>query len=300
MTATQAGAGPVTIEALIGRSRRLGARAALPSGVLRPDSRAALERLAHAAGYSAIREIIVAGRVKGSASGTDYVTYYREGWNRANGIVSRRTPLRSTLAASPELASLPQPPEGYDDPALEQRVRAEVWRSGADGQETVRAFDRLGLHMRFRDRGGTVNDWPTRTLYITTTRTDDGPTKPLPWFAASMAHEVSHAGDDARGRTPPTVSPLQAEYAAVRASGPVPISLLRALARHRAAYVRGQIDGEARAMSREARVLRGLENQGISLEGRDRTIIDTYGAAHDAVVKAAEAAAARSGTPAAL
>jgi hypothetical protein len=240
-----------------------------------------------------VRQVIVAGGVRGSRSGNSYVSYYRQGWNAANrvdhGVAPRTQPGPMSKASTPTPA-----PEAKPNRELEQRVRAELMKSGEDGQHVVRLLDRMGLQIRFRESGGTVYDSPSRVVYVATKKATSDP-KPISWLAASVAHEVTHARDAERGRTPPTVSPHYRDYAAARANGRVPTTLSRAMVEDRRSYVRGQIDGEARAMSREARVLRGLEKRGVPLEDLKRTILDTYSAAHDEVLQRGERSAASVG-----
>src|SRR5690349_15042635 len=67
-------------------AKEVRARATVAPGKLSPQGDAALNRLANAAGMRAVRTMVVGGGVQGSQSGNGYVTYYRDGWNSANGF----------------------------------------------------------------------------------------------------------------------------------------------------------------------------------------------------------------------
>lgn len=250
----------------------------------------AVQRMAHRQGQRAVRDMVVQGGVKGSSSGNDYVSYYREGWNRANFP-------RKPNATQPKAAATPAPsaPLGKDyrlrsNPKLESHIRHTLAQSGPEGRQVVRQLDELGIKILFRRKGGTVNASAQNAIHVETHKALTGEKKPIAWLAASVTHEVSHAVDDRQGRTPPTVSPRFEEYREARRKGAVTPELRRAMVAERRAYVNGQVNGEARAMSREASVLRRLEQRGAKLEDLNRTVLNTYGNAYDRATKPPAAA----------
>lgn len=250
------------------------------TGQLSPRGHEALAELAHAAGREAIRNVVVGGGVLGSQSGNGYVHYYRNGWNDANLRLPRRTePAPQTEAPAPP------PPPAHRDPVLEAEVRALLART-PDGQRALEQLAHAKTTILFREGGGTSNNGDDHELYVDV-KMRDGVRKPVSWLALAVAHEASHAHDDATGATPRTVSALRDDYAAKKAQASVPMALRIALVKDRQDYVERQVDGEARAMTSETRLRRDLEAQGVDFARLSTNLLDPY---NDAVTKVYAAA----------
>jgi hypothetical protein len=249
-----------------------------------PLSAKAIDHQAHVEASRAVRAMVVRGGVKGSKSGNDYVTYYREGWNRANFV---RPSQPAAAAEGADHRPQAQAPEFVPkvDAHLEANVREMLsTRCGPEGRLVLQRLDKLGVKLLFRQKGGTTNDAEQKAIYIESHKSSGEP-KPTSWMVASLVHEVSHAIDDAEDRTPPTKSPRFAEYRGARVKTAVTHELREAMVKERRTYVNGQVNGEARAMSREARILRTLEEQGEDLGDLNRTVLDTYKQAYEQAVQ---------------
>ena len=253
-------------------------------GQLTPTGREAVESLARAAGYDAIRNVVVGGGVVGSQSGNSYVLYYRNGWTDAN--LHSAAPSKATEAAPPKATEPPPPPPAARrDPALESEIRTMLAKT-PDGRRALEQLDHAKTTILFRDGGGTSNNGDQHELYVDV-KMNDGSRKPTSWLALSVAHEASHAYDDATGATPRTVSPLHDEYAAKKATTTVPMTLRISLVKERADYVDRQVAGEARAMTTETRLRRDLEAQGVDFQKLTTNLLDPYNQAVATVYAAA-------------
>ena len=255
-------------------AREVARGATTRTGQLSPQGREAVDELARAAGYHAIRNVVVGGGVVGSQSGNGYVHYYRNGWNEANLPVKAEAPIPFAPA-----------PPARRNPALESEVRAMLAKT-PDGRRALDQLEHSKTTILFREGGGTSNNGDQHELYIDV-KMKDGGNKPLSWLALSVAHEASHAYDDATGATPRTLSALHDEYAEKRAQTAVPTTLRIALVKDRADYVDGQVAGEARAMTSETRLRRDLEAQGVDFAGLNTTLLDPYNQAIAKVYAAA-------------
>ena len=229
--------------------------------------------------------MVVGGGVVGSQSGNSYVLYYRNGWNDANLHAAAPAPKKIDAPAAPP----PAVPAAHRDAALESEVRTMLGRT-PDGRQALEHLDHAKTTILFREGGGTSNNGDQHELYVDT-KMMDGRAKPVSWLALSVAHEASHAHDDATGATPRTISALRDEYAQKKAETNVPQTLRVALVADRADYVDRQVAGEARAMTTETRLRHDLEAQGVDFQGLNTKLLDPYNQAYAKVYAAAGVAA---------
>jgi hypothetical protein len=244
------------------------------------EEREALERLARGAAYNTIRFIVRNGGVVGSAKATGYAEVYRSGYTTNNFV-----------GTDPSNPKPTDPIVGLrEDPGLERDVR-ELLAKAPTGREALEQLAGLGATIRFRNGGGTVFDPDTKTMVVDTLDTDGKP-KPLSWMVLSIAHESAHEWQHAVKALPEWLSPLAEKYRLLKAKMQVSRSLREAVLKERKHYVNRMVWSEAHAMTREARVRRELEAQGVDFLGADflllnTTLIDIYNHNYENVYRAA-------------